>query len=131
MGEEGRNLDQAGSTNNGASNRLQIAAKGGAPNSWFRDLANAASSFQINVVAAGVTNKTVKWPKNFTLKPPWPWIPLWTYKDCQRRGQVWDETPIRIKVRVKAEIGEKTGPKVLCSVRIMPSVGVRQCQVGS
>ncbi|XP_057769852.1 protein COBRA-like isoform X2 [Salvia miltiorrhiza] len=52
----------------------QIAncCKGGVINSWGQDPNNAASSFQISVGAAGTTNKTVRVPKNFTLKAPGP-----------------------------------------------------------
>lgn len=52
----------------------QIAncCKGGVINSWAQDPANAASSFQLSVGAAGTTNKTVRVPKNFTLKAPGP-----------------------------------------------------------
>lgn len=52
----------------------QIAncCKGGVMNSWVQDPANAASSFQLSVGAAGTTNKTVRLPKNFTLKAPGP-----------------------------------------------------------
>ncbi|KAF6140092.1 hypothetical protein GIB67_001833 [Kingdonia uniflora] len=52
----------------------QIAncCKGGVINSWAQDPGNAASSFQVSVGAAGTTNKTVKVPKNFTLKAPGP-----------------------------------------------------------
>ncbi|KAG5019951.1 hypothetical protein AAZX31_06G195600 [Glycine max] len=52
----------------------QIAncCKGGVLNSWGQDPSNAVSSFQISVGSAGTTNKTVKMPKNFTLKAPGP-----------------------------------------------------------
>ncbi|KAH6774612.1 COBRA-like extracellular glycosyl-phosphatidyl inositol-anchored protein family [Perilla frutescens var. hirtella] len=52
----------------------QIAncCKGGVINSWGQDPANAASAFQVSVGAAGTTNKTVRLPKNFTLKAPGP-----------------------------------------------------------
>ncbi|XP_024020968.1 protein COBRA [Morus notabilis] len=58
----------------GTAYNQQIAncCKGGVLNSWVQDPANAASSFQISVGAAGTTNKTVKLPKNFTLKAPGP-----------------------------------------------------------
>ncbi|KAF4381324.1 hypothetical protein G4B88_031351 [Cannabis sativa] len=51
----------------------QIAncCKGGVLNSWAQD-PGAASSFQVSVGAAGTTNKTVKLPKNFTLRAPGP-----------------------------------------------------------
>lgn len=52
----------------------QIAncCKGGVINSWVQDPSNFASSFQVSVGAAGTTNKTVRVPKNFTLKAPGP-----------------------------------------------------------
>ncbi|XP_068654911.1 COBRA-like protein 3 [Aristolochia californica] len=52
----------------------QIAncCKGGVINSWVQDPQNAVSAFQISVGAAGTSNKTVKLPKNFTLKAPGP-----------------------------------------------------------
>ncbi|KAI4343992.1 hypothetical protein L6164_011270 [Bauhinia variegata] len=52
----------------------QIAncCKGGILNSWGRDPAAAVSSFQVSVGAAGNTNKTLKLPRNFTLKAPGP-----------------------------------------------------------
>lgn len=52
----------------------QIAncCKGGVLSSWAQDTANAVSSFQVSVGAAGTTNKTVRVPKNFTLKAPGP-----------------------------------------------------------
>ncbi|XP_062150968.1 COBRA-like protein 1 isoform X2 [Alnus glutinosa] len=46
--------------------------KGGVLSSWTQDPANAASSFQLSVGAAGTSNKTVRMPKNFTLKAPGP-----------------------------------------------------------
>ncbi|CAL9079380.1 cobra-like protein [Musa troglodytarum] len=58
----------------GTPYNMQIAncCKGGVISSWVQDPANAASSFQISVGAAGTTNKTVRVPKNFTLKSPGP-----------------------------------------------------------
>jgi len=52
----------------------QIAncCKGGVLNSWGQDPGSAVSSFQISVGSSGTTNKTVKMPKNFTLKAPGP-----------------------------------------------------------
>ncbi|XP_021296862.1 COBRA-like protein 1 isoform X2 [Herrania umbratica] len=52
----------------------QIAncCKGGVLNSWVQDPDSAASSFQVSVGQAGTTNKTVRVPKNFTLKAPGP-----------------------------------------------------------
>ncbi|KAF9624227.1 hypothetical protein IFM89_008165 [Coptis chinensis] len=46
--------------------------KGGVITSWIQDRDNAVSSFQISVGSAGTTNKTVRAPKNFTLKVPGP-----------------------------------------------------------
>ncbi|KAL4184645.1 hypothetical protein AMTRI_Chr10g226570 [Amborella trichopoda] len=52
----------------------QIAncCKGGVINSWVQDPAGALSSFQISVGKSGSTNRTVRVPKNFTLKAPGP-----------------------------------------------------------
>ncbi|KAK3004862.1 hypothetical protein RJ639_019530 [Escallonia herrerae] len=52
----------------------QIAncCKGGVINSWVQDPNNYASAFQVSVGAAGTTNKTVRVPKNFTLRAPGP-----------------------------------------------------------
>lgn len=52
----------------------QIAncCKAGVIKTFNQDPANAASSFQISVGLAGTTNKTVKVPRNFTLKAPGP-----------------------------------------------------------
>ncbi|KAF8399641.1 hypothetical protein HHK36_015510 [Tetracentron sinense] len=52
----------------------QIAncCKGGVINSWAQDPANAMSSFQLSVGVAGTSNKTIRVPKNFTLKAPGP-----------------------------------------------------------
>lgn len=52
----------------------QIAncCKGGVLNSWGQDASTAVSSFQVSVGSAGTTNRTVKMPKNFTLKAPGP-----------------------------------------------------------
>ena len=52
----------------------QIAncCKGGVISSWAQDPAGAVSSFQVSVGAAGTTNKTVRVPKNITLKAPGP-----------------------------------------------------------
>ncbi|XP_044476235.1 protein COBRA-like [Mangifera indica] len=52
----------------------QIAncCKGGVLTSWVQDPANAAASFQVSVGAAGTTNKTVRVPKNFTIRAPGP-----------------------------------------------------------
>ncbi|KAM7506873.1 hypothetical protein LguiA_017326 [Lonicera macranthoides] len=58
----------------GAPYNQQVAncCKGGVISSWAQDPANAVSSFQLSVGAAGTTNKTVRLPKNFTLKAPGP-----------------------------------------------------------
>ncbi|XP_073129154.1 protein COBRA-like [Henckelia pumila] len=52
----------------------QIAncCKGGVITSWVQDPVNSAGSFQLSVGGAGTTNKTVRVPKNFTLKSPGP-----------------------------------------------------------
>ena len=52
----------------------QIAncCRGGVLNSWVQDPPNAVSAFQISVGRSGTTNRTVKVPKNFTLKAPGP-----------------------------------------------------------
>ncbi|XP_010528423.1 PREDICTED: COBRA-like protein 2 [Tarenaya hassleriana] len=52
----------------------QIAncCKGGVINSWAQDPATASASFQISVGQAGTSNKTVRVPRNFTLKAPGP-----------------------------------------------------------
>ncbi|XP_065855044.1 COBRA-like protein 2 [Euphorbia lathyris] len=52
----------------------QIAncCKGGVITSWGQDPSKAVSSFQLSVGAAGTSNKTVRVPKNFTLKGPGP-----------------------------------------------------------
>ncbi|KAK1392700.1 hypothetical protein POM88_011756 [Heracleum sosnowskyi] len=52
----------------------QIAncCKGGILSSLLQDLSNAASSFQLTVGEAGTDNKSVKVPRNFTLKAPGP-----------------------------------------------------------
>lgn len=52
----------------------QIAncCKGGVLNSWVQDPATAISPFQISVGRSGTSNKTVKVPRNVTLKAPGP-----------------------------------------------------------
>ncbi|KAG8659634.1 hypothetical protein MANES_02G058100v8 [Manihot esculenta] len=52
----------------------QIAncCKGGVISSLVQDPSKAVSAFQLSVGAAGTTNKTVRLPKNFTLKAPGP-----------------------------------------------------------
>lgn len=57
-----------------ASYNQQVAncCKGGVISSWVQDPVNALSSFQVTVGASGSTNKTVKLPRNFTLKTPGP-----------------------------------------------------------
>ena len=52
----------------------QIAncCKGGVLSSWAQDQSKAVSAFQVSVGSAGTTNKTVKLPKDFTLKAPGP-----------------------------------------------------------
>ena len=58
----------------GAPYNMQIAncCKGGVLSSLTQDPANAVGSFQLSVGAAGTSNKTVRMPKNFTLKAPGP-----------------------------------------------------------
>ena len=46
--------------------------RGGVLNSWVQDPATAISSFQISVGQSGTTNRTVKVPRNVTLKAPGP-----------------------------------------------------------
>nr|GMC75395.1 protein COBRA-like [Ipomoea batatas] len=46
--------------------------RGGVLNSWVQDAETSVSAFQISVGQAGTTNKTVRLPKNFTLKAPGP-----------------------------------------------------------
>ncbi|KAJ8553734.1 hypothetical protein K7X08_024412 [Anisodus acutangulus] len=52
----------------------QIAncCKGGVISSWVQDPEKAVSAFQFTVGQAGTSNKTVRLPKNFTLKAPGP-----------------------------------------------------------
>lgn len=58
----------------GTPYNMQIAncCKGGLLSSWIQDPANAVGSFQLSVGAAGTSSKTVRMPKNFTLKAPGP-----------------------------------------------------------
>jgi hypothetical protein len=53
---------------------MQIAncCKAGVISTFNQDPANAASSFQLSVGLAGTTTKTVKVPRNFTLRAPDP-----------------------------------------------------------
>jgi hypothetical protein len=53
---------------------MQVAncCKGGVLSAWAQDPEHAVASFQISVGQAGTTNKTVRVPKNFTLKAPGP-----------------------------------------------------------
>nr|GMD56904.1 protein COBRA-like [Ipomoea batatas] len=57
-----------------APHNQQIAdcCKGGVLSAWGEDAANAVSSFQITVGAAGTTNRTVRMPKNYTFFAPGP-----------------------------------------------------------
>ncbi|GAB4832420.1 COBRA-like protein 1 [Ancistrocladus abbreviatus] len=52
----------------------QIAncCRGGVLNSWGQDPTTAVSAFQVSVGQAGTNKRTVKVPKNFTLKTPGP-----------------------------------------------------------
>ncbi|XP_066320721.1 COBRA-like protein 3 isoform X2 [Miscanthus floridulus] len=58
----------------GTPYNMQIAncCKSGVISTFSQDPANAASSFQLSVGLAGTTTKTVKVPKNFTLRTPGP-----------------------------------------------------------
>ncbi|MED6132700.1 COBRA-like protein 1 [Stylosanthes scabra] len=58
----------------GAPYNQQVAncCKGGVLNAWAQDPETAVASFQLIVGSAGTTNKTVRVPKNFTLKAPGP-----------------------------------------------------------
>ncbi|KAF7047959.1 hypothetical protein CFC21_056792 [Triticum aestivum] len=58
----------------GATNGMQVGncCKGGVLSSWVQDPVNAVASFQITVGRSGTSNRTVKPPKNFTLKAPGP-----------------------------------------------------------
>ncbi|XP_030455590.1 protein COBRA-like [Syzygium oleosum] len=58
----------------GTPDNLQTAncCRGGVLSSRVQDPLNAVSAFQITVGLAGTTNKTVRSPKNFTLKAPGP-----------------------------------------------------------
>lgn len=58
----------------GAPNGMQVGncCKGGVLSSWVQDPVNAVASFQITVGRSGTSNRTVKAPKNFTLKAPGP-----------------------------------------------------------
>ncbi|KAK9714676.1 hypothetical protein RND81_06G111400 [Saponaria officinalis] len=46
--------------------------RGGVISSWVQDPTTSISAFQISVGQSGTTNKTVKVPRNFTLKAPGP-----------------------------------------------------------
>ncbi|KAE9590303.1 hypothetical protein Lalb_Chr21g0318181 [Lupinus albus] len=52
--------------------QISNCCKGGVLSSWAQDPINAVAAFQLSVGRAGTTNKTVKLPKNFTLKAPGP-----------------------------------------------------------
>ncbi|XP_057722673.1 COBRA-like protein 1 isoform X2 [Arachis stenosperma] len=58
----------------GAPYNQQVAncCKGGVLNAWAQDPETAVASFQLIVGSAGTTNKTVRVPKNFTLRVPGP-----------------------------------------------------------
>ncbi|KAL5219280.1 hypothetical protein ABZP36_019964 [Zizania latifolia] len=58
----------------GTPYNMQFAncCKGGVLTSWVQDPVNAVASFQITVGHSGTSNRTVKAPKNFTLKTPGP-----------------------------------------------------------
>ncbi|KAM0863593.1 hypothetical protein ACQ4PT_044500 [Festuca glaucescens] len=61
---------------------VQVAncCKGGVLSSWVQDPVSAVASFQITVGRSGTSNKTVKAPKNFTLKAPDDTAMLWGVK---------------------------------------------------
>ncbi|KAK4742125.1 hypothetical protein SAY87_000126 [Trapa incisa] len=52
--------------------QISNCCKGGVISSLAQDPVNAASAFQLSVGSAGTNNKTVRLPKNFTLKAPGP-----------------------------------------------------------
>jgi hypothetical protein len=58
----------------GTPYNMQVAncCKGGVLSAWAQDPEHAVASFQVSVGQAGTTNKTVRVPKNFTLKAPGP-----------------------------------------------------------
>ncbi|RWV97709.1 hypothetical protein GW17_00039485 [Ensete ventricosum] len=100
----------------------QIAncCKGGVINSWVQDPANAASSFQVSVGAAGTTNKTVRVPKNFTLRAPGPGYTCGVAKivkptkfvtqDGRRTTQALNDTAMLWGVKNYNDVLVKAGP---------------------
>ncbi|XP_028764884.1 protein COBRA-like [Neltuma alba] len=52
--------------------KIAHCCKGGVLSSLAQDPTNAVASFQLSVGRAGTTNRTVRLPKNFTLKAPGP-----------------------------------------------------------
>uniref|UniRef100_M1CAH0 COBRA-like protein n=1 Tax=Solanum tuberosum TaxID=4113 RepID=M1CAH0_SOLTU len=50
--------------------QVSNCCRGGVISSWVQDPEKAVSAFQITVGQAGTSNKTVRLPKNFTLKAP-------------------------------------------------------------
>lgn len=54
------------------SQQVMNCCRGGVISSSAQDPSNAASTFQLSVGYAGTTNKTVRLPKNFTLRAPGP-----------------------------------------------------------
>jgi hypothetical protein len=58
----------------GTPYNMQVAncCKGGVLSAWAQDPENAVASFQVSVGQAGKSNRTVRVPKNFTLKAPGP-----------------------------------------------------------
>lgn len=52
--------------------QISNCCRGGVISSWAQDPATAISSFQISVGQSGTTNKTVRAPRNITLKAPGP-----------------------------------------------------------
>ncbi|KAJ6867017.1 COBRA-like isoform X1 [Populus alba x Populus x berolinensis] len=65
--------------------KIANCCKGGLISSMVQDPANAASSFQLSVGAAGTTNETIRIPKNITLKTPGPGLYMWSCKNYKRR----------------------------------------------
>ena len=52
--------------------QISNCCKGGVLSSWAQDQSKAVAAFQVSVGSASTTNKTVKVPKDFTLKAPGP-----------------------------------------------------------
>ncbi|KAM3380847.1 COBRA-like protein 1 [Capsicum galapagoense] len=54
------------------NHQIANCCKGGVISSWIQDPEKAVSAFQLSVGQAGTSNKSVRLPKNFTLKAPGP-----------------------------------------------------------